>query len=195
MGRRDIPVRTGRLVRRDRGIERDRRQHLGGDQLHALPGGKLLAGHPTCQLTRSEPHGVDDGRGADLHVLAPLFIRIVRIVRHRPGLDRPQIHRANLTRQSVGADMERVGGPAGFVLRLGDTGHEANLRPWECAAEQRPLEHRELGQTPIDAREILEGASGEPYPLDPVVAQTRESERLPGASSHELARNGREHPA
>ena len=64
----------------------------------------------------------------------------------------------------------------------------------QCAREQGLFERRELAQPPVDAREILERASGEPYPLDAVVAQTRESERLPGASSDELARNGRKHP-
>jgi hypothetical protein len=194
VGRRNICPRAVRFIRSDAGIERDRRQHLGGDELHALPGGKLLAGHAARQLTRTEPHRVDDRRTADLHVLAAIPIGIVCIGSGRPGLDRPDVHNANLTRQRVGVDAKRVGGPLGFVLRLGDADDEANLRPWECAGEQRPLERRELGQTPVDAREILERAGGEPYPLKTIVAQTCEAERLPGASSHELARNGRKHP-
>jgi hypothetical protein len=167
-------------------------QHLGRDPLHALPSRQLLARHAPHQLARPEPHRVDDRSTTHLHGLAPLLVGIVRVAQRDTRLDRAAIDRPHLARERVRADPMGVRHPARLVLRPGHASHQANLRPRERARQQGLLEPGEPRQTPVDAGEILEGASGEPYPLDPVVTQTRKAERLPGASSHELARNGRE---
>jgi hypothetical protein len=175
-------------------LEWQRREHLGGDRLHAAPDRKRLASDALRELPRAPPLGAHGGRAAELHGLALLLGRTVLVGGGSARLDGARVHRAHLARESARRLLACEGDPERLVIGTRHAAEQARLRPGDLPVHQRRLDMRKPGQCSVHMGKIVQRARRVPGALHGVVAQACEAEPLPGARRHQPARHGSQRP-